>query len=445
VPRTCLGDLELKLGDVPAAIASLESWLQTHPHDAVAISNRLMAAQYVPGVTSHALRTLHRLWQDRIGDAIPLLPPLPPRSTPSRLRIGLVSGDLRAHPVGIFTIRAIEALSRHDVDIIAYSGTTAPDAITERFHACTTHWHDIAAWSDAQLAATIRHDAIDVLIDMAGHTTDIRLAAFARRPAPVQLSWAGYFGTTGCAAIDGVIADHRLVPAGEEKDYPETIWRLPNAYLCYDPPADAPPVLPRDPASPLNLAAFHHPAKINKSVVALWAQILHRHAQAVLHLTYDGLDDPDTKARITAWFAAAQIVPDRLVFRGRLPRAEYFALLGTMDIALDPLPYSGGAITCDALWMGVPVVTLPGASFASRHSQTHLLAAGLDAWVARDADDYVAIALRWATDPSALATLRHRLRAQVEASVLCDGPVFGADLLTLLRSAATSDTLLPAP
>ncbi len=434
LPPTCLGDLELRLGDVPAANASLDAWLEQYPNDAAAISNRLMAAQYVPGVTAESLHTLHAMWEARIGGKVTPMP-LSTRQRGAVLRVGLVSADLRMHPVGQFTIRAIEALNPAAIALVIYSGTTAPDALTARFRACAAQWHDIAGWSDETLATTVRADTIDVLIDMAGHTTDIRLGAFARRPAPVQLSWAGYFGTTGCAAIDGIIADRHLAPPGEEHAYHERILRLPDGYLCYDPPADAPEIQPADPARPVRFAAFHHPAKINPVIVRLWARVLATVGESTLHFTYDGFDDADVQARITGWFAAEGIDATRLHFTGRLPRTDYFAHLGDMDIALDPLPYSGGGITCDALWMGLPVVTLPGRSFAGRHSQSHLHAAGLAAFVAQDENDYVRITQSWAMDRVRLNACRMGMRARVASSALCDGARFGAHLTALLESA----------
>lgn len=438
LPPVCLGDLELRMGDVARAIASVDAWLPDHPADPVAISNRLMAAQYAPGVTAWSLLPLHGLWQERIGAKISPLPPRPalPEAPAQALRVGLVSGDLYVHAVGCTTIPAIEGLDPTAIHLTIYSDAVTQDAVSARFRAKAAVWRQTAGWSDAQLAVAVREDRIDVLIDMSGHTTNIRLGAFARCPAPVQLSWAGYFGTIGCAAINGLIVDQHLVPDGEEAAYTEAVLRLPDGYLCYDPPGDAPAVPVRAPG-PIQLAAFHNPAKINADVVALWARVLQTPELdgAVLHFTYRHYDVPELQERILAWFTAQGIGPGRVTFTGMLSRVSYFDRLGHMDIGLDPFPFSGGATTCDALWMGVPVVTLPGRTVAGRHSQSHLHAAGHSEWVARDADDYVAIVTKLARDRARLAAIQAELRAGVAGSALCDGARFGRNLQALLQKA----------
>ncbi len=437
LPAINLGDLELRLGDVDAAIAGNNAWLDRHPADPGVISNRLMAAQYVPGVTAAQLRKLYdHLWQDRVAAlAAPAVLRHPiDRDPDRRLRVGLVSGDLRAHPVGQFTVRGIEALDTAEIEVAAYTGVPDGSATEARFRARANIWRDVSGWSDTKLAETIAQYEIDILIDMAGHTTNIRLGAFAHKPAPVQLSWAGYFGTTGAAAIDGLIADRHLVPNHEDGAYREEVLRLPDGYLCYDPPS-APDVTHSHGGTALKLAAFHHPAKINQPLVQLWARVLQEACGpgASLHLVYAGFEQPEVQARITTWFTAAGIAAGQLHFTGALPPDAYLAHLGEMDIGLDPRPYSGGAITCDALWMGLPVVTWPGLSFAERHTQSHLNAAGLAEFVARDANAYVAIVAKLARDPALLATWRTALRERLAQSALCDGPRFGANLLTLLR------------
>ncbi len=435
----CLGDLQLRLGDVDAAIDSVEAWLAERPTDPVALSNRLMAAQYAPGVTVDGLRHLHQRWEDAIGASLRAAwQPHPNSKDPERrLRVGLVSADFRAHPVGYFTLPGLENIDAERFEIACYSDAVHGDEITARFRQCAALWRDIAGLDDAGLAARIRDDRVDILIDLAGQTTGTRLAAFARKPAPVQLSWAGYFGTTGAAAIDGLIVDPTLIRPGEERLYREAIWRMPQGYLCYDPPSDAPEVAPRADAGTLILAAFHNPAKINRELVALWSRLLLALApRAVeLRLTYAGYDDPDVAARLLGWFAEHGISPAQIRFSGALPRAAYFAAMGACEIALDPFPYSGGAITMDALWMGVPTITLPGETVASRHSATHLHAAGLDEFIATSPDDYVGLVMALADDSARLAEIRAGLRGRVAASPICDAPRFGESLGTLLRTA----------
>jgi tetratricopeptide (TPR) repeat protein len=431
-----LGDLELRSGAVGAAVACFDASLAAQPDDAAALSARLMAAQYVPGVGAASLAGLHAQWEQRVGAALS-----PSRSVATgpdperRLHVGLVSADLHEHPVGYFLIRAIEAHDPAQVEYVAYAGSDSSDAVARRFRAAIPAWRSIAAWSDAMLAKEVRRDRIDVLIDLAGHTRDSRLTAFARRPAPIQLSWAGYVGTTGLVAMDGLIADRFHVPAGEEGLYAERIVRLPDGYVCFDPPAEAPPVglLPAGVDRPLTFAAFHKPTKVNRDVVRLWARVLAVEPGARLMLTYAGFDLPEVRERLSGWFAAEGIAAERLDFRGRVTRANLLGSYNETDIALDTFPYSGGLTTLEALWMGNPVVTLPGQTFAGRHSLSHLSVVGLTETIARDEDEYVAVVRRLAADRDRLAVLRSGLRERVAASPVCDGPRFARNLEVALR------------
>jgi protein O-GlcNAc transferase len=430
------GDLELRSGDVAAAIACFDASLAQHPSDPAALSARLMAAQFEPGVSAASLAAQHALWEQRVGAA--LRPAAEPRTDPApgrRLRVGLVSADLHEHPVGYFLIRAVEARDPAAVEYVVYAGSAKDDAVARRFRRCARQWHDIAAWSDARLAEQVRRDRIDILIDLAGHTRDSRLTAFARRPAPIQLTWAGYVGTTGLAAMDGLIADRFQVPPEHEPHTIERVVRLPDGYVSYDPPAAAPDVtpLPAGADGALTFASFHKPTKINRPLAALWARVLAAEPGARILFAYGGYELAEVQGRIGGWFAAAGIGAERLLFEGRMSQAELLARYGRTDIALDSFPYSGGLTTLEALWMGVPVVTLPGQSFAGRHSFSHLSVVGLIETIAADADDYVAIIRRLGADRPRLAALRAGLRARLAASPLCDGPRFARGLEAALR------------
>jgi predicted O-linked N-acetylglucosamine transferase (SPINDLY family) len=296
-------------------------------------------------------------------------------------------------------------------------------------------WREAASWSDEQLAAAIVDDRIDILIDLSGHTAGSRLAVFARRPAPVQLTWMGYVGTTGLKAMDGLIADRFHVPAGEEAAYVERVLRLPDTLFCFDPPTETPAVspLPASSGRPFCFGCFHNPAKINRGVADLWARILAAVPGASAYFAYAGYDVAEVQQRIRGWFADAGIAPDRIRFGGRLPRREHLARYGEVDLALDPFPYSGSTTTAEALWMGVPVVTMPGQSFAGRHSLSHLSVIGLTETIACDAEDYLARACGVAGDLDRLAILRAGLRERVAASPLCDGDRFARHLAAMLR------------
>jgi len=275
-----------------------------------------------------------------------------------------------------------------------------------------------------------------VLFDLAGHTAYHRLLTFARKPAPLQISWIGYEGATGLTAIDYLLADRYVSPETAEPSDPTRVLRMPHGYLCYDPPAEAPPVAP-----PPSLAkghatfgSFNNLAKINPAVVAVWAKILRRAPTARLILKYRGLGDVTVRRRYLELFAAHGVEPPRLELQPPSAYAELLAAYHQIDVALDPFPFSGSVTTCEALWMGVPVITCPAETFASRHSLSHLSNVGLTETIAHDLDEYVEMAVSWASDGPRLAGLRAGLRERMAASPLCDGERFAAELSLLLHT-----------
>jgi protein O-GlcNAc transferase len=337
--------------------------------------------------------------------------------------------------VGFFLVRVLENLDRSRAETFCYSDRVATDELTSRLQAAAGVWRDATALDHAQLAQQIRADGIDVLFDLAGHTADNRLLTFARKPAPIQLTWLGYAGTTGLVAMDYLLADRYEVSEGAERHYQERVLRLPDGYVCYDPPRRAPAVspLPALQQGYVTFGSFNNPAKINAQVAALWANILRRVPRARLMLKYTGWDDAAAVRSLAESLVAAGVEAGRLQCHGWSPHAELLAHYQRVDLAIDPFPYSGGLTTCEALWMGVPVVTCPGETFASRHSLSHLSSIGLTETVARDPDHYVELAVALAQDLPRLAALRARLRPQMESAPLCDGPRLARNLLTLLR------------
>ncbi len=419
------------------AIACCRRALECHPDFAPAHSNLLAALQYREGVTLPELAEAHdeferrhtaRLraeWQTLRNE----------RDPERRLRLGFVSPDLGCHPVGYLVVQAVEHLDPRETEVVCYSDRTAQDNLTARFQSAAATWRDVVGWSDQRLVEQIRRDGIDILFDLSGHTARNRLFVFARKPAPLQITWLGYVGTTGLAAMDGILADRHEIPPEAEPFYRERPWRMPDAYVCYDPPEYAPPVspLPARQAGHVTFGSFNRPAKITPQVVDVWSQILRRLPHARLVLKYNWFDDPVVAGRFTELFAAGGVDPARVEFLGPSPHADLLGEYGRIDLALDPFPYSGCLTTCEALWMGVPVITCPGETFASRQSLSFLSAAGLPETIARDLDQYVELAVDWAHDLSRLAALRADLRAQLAASPLCDGPRFAGHLVRLLR------------
>ena len=288
-------------------------------------------------------------------------------------------------------------------------------------------------------------DGIDVLIDLTGHFTKNRLKLFARRAAPVQATWGGYTGTTGLAAMDYLIADPHRVPEGTDRDYTEEVIRLPDDYVCYTAPDYAPGVgqLPAATNGFVTFGCFNKPRKINAEVLAAWAEILNAVPGSRLLLKFKHMESPDIREPFSASLSAHGVDLERVDFEGHSPHKELLDCYNAIDIALDTFPYSGGLTTCEALWMGVPVVALPTETFASRHSLSHLSAGGLTEYVASDLSGYVRLAAELAGDQSRLAATRAGLRERVARSPLCDGPRFARHFATVCERRGTGSATRP--
>ena len=348
---------------------------------------------------------------------------------------GLCVARSAAAPRGLFPGPRSSRTSARDQETICYSDRIVQDDLTHRFQAAAARWHDVAGLSDDRLAQQIRADRIDILFDLAGHTARNRLLVLARKPAPLQITWIGYEGTTGLSAMDYLLADRYMVPAGSEHHYREQVLRLSEGYVCYDPPPAAPPVGPLPGGRPgaITFASFNNLAKITPTVVRVWAEILRRLPHARLMLKYRGLGEEAVQRRYRDLLAGYGIEPGRLLLEPPSSYSQYLAAYRQVHVALDPFPFSGSVTTCEALWMGVPVVTCPGETFASRHSLSHLSNVGLTETIARDLDEYVEIAVGLANDLPRLAAIRARLRQQMAAAPLCDGPRFAANFTAMLR------------
>ena len=355
-----------------------------------------------------------------------------------RLRIGLVSGDLGQHSVGFFLQNVVESLDPDKLEVFAYATAGRKDALNERLRRSIPHWRDVHVkkLSDEALANTIRADGIDILIDLAGHTGNNRLTAFAWKPAPVQVSWLGYLGTTGLSAMDYILADAWALPVGEEAHFTETPWRLPETYICFSPPDLAVEVepLPALDKGYITFGCFNNLNKINDQVVACWARALQAVPDARLYLKTKNLGAPDVREKLVARFVRFGIAPERLILEDQFAsHEEHFRAYRQVDIALDPFPYPGITTSVEALWMGVPVLSMKGQRFISHQGETILNNLGLPEWVAADEDDYVAKAAAFAGDIQALAALRAGLRERLLTSPLCDAPRFSRNLEAAFR------------
>jgi len=395
-------------------------------------------ARYLTGLqydetTPGELLAAHRQWDAAYArNLLPAAPVRPVGASPSQLRIGFLSADFGRHPIGFLALPALERMDQSRCAIVCYSDRASDDEYTARFRKAASAWRTIVGLSDADIAAQIKRDQIDVLIDLMGHTGK-RLLVFARRPAALQVTWLGYVGTTGMAAIDCLLADRFHVREGEEPWYSESVLRMPHGYACYGPPADAPEVcpLPARATGHVTLGCFNNPAKYSSRLFDAWGAILRKLPTAQLLLKSGGLDDPRVQAHFRGELARRGVSGERILLEGW--SETLLANYHRVDLALDTQPYSGGLTTCEALWMGVPVVTCPGPTFAGRHSTSHLMNAGLAQFVASDLAGYVELAVQWGSQLDELAALRSQLREQMRRSPLCDAPRFADDLLTLLR------------
>jgi protein O-GlcNAc transferase len=434
-----LGNALARQGNVDEAVACYRRSLELQPDFAGAHNNLLLLLNYRAGITTSELAEAHAGYERQ--HAAPLRRAWRPHENSldpdRRLRLGFLSAELRRHPVGYFTVPVIENLDRNQAEFICYNGCPAPDDVTARFRSAAAGWRNVVGWGEERLAEHVRADRIDVLFDLSGHTSNNWLLVFARKPAPIQVTWCGYSGTTGLAAIDYILADRYVIPPGAESHYAERVLRLPNGYVCYDPPAAAPAAsaLPALERGYVTFGSFNNPTKLGRQVVAIWAQILRRLPRARLVLKYQWLDDAGVSGRLAAEFAGHGIDADRVSFLGASPYNEFWRAYHDIDVALDTFPFSGGITTCDALWMGVPVITCPGETFAARHSLSHLSNVGLTETIADSVEDYIARAVTLANDLPRLAELRAGLREHVGASPLCDGNRLADNLLRLLRDA----------
>jgi len=393
---------------------------------------------YQSGVSGAAMLAALR----SCGETLPraAMPPLAnPPDPDRRLVVALMSGNLRAHPVGWLTVAGCEALDPDAFDLVCLAQSATPsDHIGRRYHAAASAWIDVSALDDVALARKARDLGIDILIDLGGYGEGARMPACAHRLAPVQVKWVGMQNhSTGLAEMDWFITDRWETPPALESCYSERMLRLPDGYVCYSPPAYAPdPVpLPALANGRITFGCFNNLAKVTPDVIATWSRVLLQVPDSVLVLKTHQFGDPATAERVLAAFARHGAGPGRVELRGPSGHRAFLAEYNQVDIVLDPFPYSGGLTTCEALWMGVPTVTLPGELFASRHSASHLSNAGLADWVAADLDGYVALAVAKAADRAGLAALRRGLRTRVKASPLCDAPRFGRSLGSALRHA----------
>jgi len=421
-------------GHVAEAVPLYERALTLAPGFPEPLNHLMFALNALPDVTGADLLAAARRWT-ATWPAVPVIaghanPPDPDRP----LRVGYVSPDFRHHPVGYF-LTAI--LGHHDpaaVEIHCYSNSAVVDDITLRIQGSVKGWRPILALDDAAVAALIQADGIDILVDLSGHMADHRLVLFQRRPAPVQVTWLGFFCSTGIEAIDHIIADPTIIRPEDEACYSEQVWRLPGCYLCFDGgPIDLPTVpLPAGETGPITFGCLNRRDKMSEPSIAAWAEILRRVPFARLLLKTAGFSDDATRSDMLSAFERHGIGAGRLLIEGATPRRAHLEAYHRIDLALDPFPYTGATTSAESLWMGVPLVTLRGTTFVGRVSASMLQEVGRPELIAEDVEGYIDLAVALANDRPRLAALRQDLREATRVG-LGDGAGFARALEAIYR------------
>ena len=409
--------------------------VRAEPDLSVAHSNLVRCLSYDPAISSAALFAEHLAWARRHAEPLTARAPAHgnDRAPERRLRVGYLSPDFRDHVMGRHVEPLLAAHDRARFELTCYATTPRSDALTARLRASVDRWRSLAGVPDEEAAAQIRHDGIDVLVDLAGHTAGNRLLVVARKPAPVQITYLGYTTSTGLSALDYQLTDAHADPPGlYDSMHSETLLRLPASAWCFAPPV-APAVahLPALSTGRVTFGSLNYPAKVNAGVIALWARVLSALPDARLLLLSHGPDAEHVRRR----FAEHGIARARVEFRRARPRAEYLEYYHAVDIGLDTFPFCGGFTSFDALWMGVPVITLAGDSTLSRQGVSLLSGAGLADWIAATPDAYAELACALARDLPRLSRLRAGLRDRLAASPLMDVPAFVRGLEAAYRDA----------
>jgi protein O-GlcNAc transferase len=468
-----LTDALIKLGYITEAIAQVEKVVQQQPDSAAAamilgyalvqqaritealawferswqlksteprtISNALFAMFYRDDLTAAALTQDCRRWTARFttpGDRYESwqgnLDPY------RRLKIGYLSGDLRSHPVAFFLEPILTHHRSAQVEITCYDTKGMGDETSARLKAATDRWCNCAGWEDDRLAQQIHTDAIDILVDLSGHTSGNRALMLMHKPAPIQILYIGYPGTTGLAAIDYIISDAAVSPPTHEELYTEKVLRVEGSFWCFQPHEFAPPPgeLPALTNDYITFGSFNNTPKLSAATIKLWSQVLQAVPNSRLHLKALALQDHNTCDRFRSQFIDQGIDPERILFeKPTLKFEDFLNAYQAIDLALDPTPYNGGTTTCQALWMGIPVITLRGEHFFSRMSHSFLTQLGLTECTTATEAEYVAAAVALASDRQHLQQLRQTLRNKMRASLICNGAYAAQSLEAAYRQA----------
>lgn len=427
----------VETGQYDKAEINYKRALKDTPETQQSLSNYLMGIHYNPKRTKQEIFEAHQLWDTYYAPESRPKRPVPSNINKNKkLRVGLISGGFKKHPVGWMITTALEHLPKDEIELFIYATDSYHDSITKRIRNTCVQWRSVVGYSDEVVADMIRDDEVDILMELSGHSSANRLKTVALEPAPVSIKWVGgLFNTSGLESMDYLLTDAKESPKGEEAFYTEKLVRMPDDYICYTPPnydifVDE---LPAKKNGFITFGCFNNPTKVNTELLSKWGELLQEVPNSRLFLKSKQYDTELVRKRVTDHLAELGIEKDRIRFEGSSMHGELLETYNNVDIALDPWPYSGGLTTIEALWMGVPVITKSGPTFAGRHSTTHLTNAGFPQWVTDSWEDYKKVAVELSSDIDKLAEIRAGLRDKLLNSPVCDAQRFANNLTEAFR------------
>jgi protein O-GlcNAc transferase len=440
-----LGNVLRDIGQLAEAISSYRQAVSLRPQYVEAHNNLLMAYQFVPSMSKQEVFDAHKHFGEQF-EAI-LKPHWPVHSNnrdPNRrLKVGYVSGDFRWHPVAFFIEPVLAHHDKIQFEIYCYANSAISDTVTERLMAEADHWLTCHSMSDEQLAQRIRADGIDILVDLSGHTAYNRLSVFARKPAPIQITYLGYPGTTGLSAMDYRLTDsYSESPESDANQYcTEELICLSDSIWCYRPPQHMPEVTPLPALANgyLTFGSFNNFNKIGDECIALWAALLR--SLPTSRLLMATVPEGDARTRLSVKFKEHGVAPERIDYCGSLPPQEFQRKLQQADLTLDPFPVNGATTTCESMWLGVPVMTLVGERFLSRAGLSVLNAAHMSEFVATTQEGYIETATALAKNLPQLAALRAGMRERLKSTPLFDQQRFTRNVEAIYRDVWQRHTL----
>lgn len=427
----------IETGHYDEAEKQYKKALKYAPETQQSLSNYLMGVHYNPKRTKKEIFEAHALWDTYYAPKTHPERPIPKDiNKDKKLRVGLISGGFKKHPVGWMITTALEHLPKDEIELFIYTTDSYHDVLTKRIRKTCVEWKSVVGYSDEIVADMIRQDEIDVLVELSGHSADNRLKTVALEPAPIAIKWVGgLFNTSGLKSMDYLLTDAKESPKGEEAFYTEKLVRMPDDYICFTPPEYDVLVgqLPAHKNGYITFGCFNNPTKINTDLLSKWAELLLEVPNSRLFLKSKQYDTELVRRQVTDQMTKFGIEEDRILFEGNSLHDILLDTYNKVDIALDPWPYSGGLTTIEALWMGVPVVTKSGPTFAGRHSTSHLTNAGFPQWVTDNWEDYKKVAIELSSNLDKLAEIRATLRQTLLDSPVCDAQQFAANLSQAFR------------